>query len=106
MTNEENRCEGRFERGAKALATIDGHAGQKVVDALEGVGQSEDRPFHPHITLARVRSPRNGEALARLIRDNAKQDFGSTRIVALKLKSSELTPGGPIYRDVREYALH
>jgi 4-carboxymuconolactone decarboxylase len=37
MTNERKPNEDRFERGARALASIDGHAGQKVVDALADV---------------------------------------------------------------------
>jgi 4-carboxymuconolactone decarboxylase len=37
MTNEKSHSDGRFERGVKALAAIDGHAGQKVVDALADV---------------------------------------------------------------------
>lgn len=80
-------------------------SGQRVIDALEGVGESDDRAFHPHITLARVRSPRNHEALAAVLRDYTTRDFGRTPITTLKLKSSSLTPSGPIYRDVKEYTL-
>jgi 2'-5' RNA ligase len=79
--------------------------GQQVLDALEGIGESDDRGFHPHITLARVRSLRNGEALSAVIRENASREFGRTEIAALKLKSSDLTPRGPVYRDLKEYAL-
>jgi RNA 2',3'-cyclic 3'-phosphodiesterase len=78
---------------------------QQVIDALQGVGESEDREYHPHITVARVRSPRNSEALAAVIRDYSARDFGRTAITSLKLKSSSLTPNGPTYRDVKEYVL-
>ena len=37
MTNEGKPNEDRFERGVRALASIDGHAGQKVVDALADI---------------------------------------------------------------------
>ena len=37
MTNDKDLCEGRLERGARALAAIDGDAGQKVIDALADV---------------------------------------------------------------------
>lgn len=80
-------------------------SGQRVVDALEGVGESDDRGFHPHITLARVRSPRNHDALVAVLREHSNRDFGRTPITALKLKASSLTPNGPIYRDVRVYEL-
>jgi RNA 2',3'-cyclic 3'-phosphodiesterase len=79
--------------------------GQQVIDALEGIGESDDRGFHPHITLARVRSPRNQEALGALLRESASREFGRSTITVLKLKSSNLTPNGPTYRDVSEYPL-
>ena len=37
MTQIESRTNGRYERGLRALADIDGHGGQKVIDALEGI---------------------------------------------------------------------
>ena len=37
MTNSTKPNDERFERGARALAAIDGHGGQKVVDALADV---------------------------------------------------------------------
>jgi RNA 2',3'-cyclic 3'-phosphodiesterase len=78
---------------------------QRVIDALAGIGESDDRKYHPHITLARVRSPRNQEALTAAIRGLSQREFGTSSFTALKLKSSTLTPKGPIYRDVREYPL-
>jgi 2'-5' RNA ligase len=86
------------------LASISSN-GQQVIDALEGVGESDERGFHAHITVARVRSPRNIEALAAMLRDYSARDFGRTSITALKLKASTLTPSGPTYRDIKEYAL-
>jgi len=80
-------------------------SGQQVIDALEGIGESDERGFHPHITLARVRSPRNHEALVALLRDYSMREFGRTDVSSLKLKSSVLAPTGPTYRDVKEYAL-
>jgi 2'-5' RNA ligase len=80
-------------------------AGQLVIDALEGIGESDERGFHPHITLARVRSPRNIEALSAAIRENSAREFGRTTITSMKLKSSRLSPSGPVYTDVREYTL-
>jgi 4-carboxymuconolactone decarboxylase len=37
MTNERKPNDERFERGARALAAIDGRAGEKIVDALADV---------------------------------------------------------------------
>jgi RNA 2',3'-cyclic 3'-phosphodiesterase len=78
---------------------------QTVIDALRGVGENDEREYHPHITLARVRSPTNIEALVALLGAYASKDFGRTPIMMLKLKSSTLTPRGPAYRDIKEYAL-
>jgi 2'-5' RNA ligase len=78
---------------------------QLIIEALEGIGQEEDasRRYHPHITVARVRSPRNQQALTAAILANSQRVFGKGPLGVLKLKSSTLTPNGPIYRDVREY---
>jgi 4-carboxymuconolactone decarboxylase len=37
MSNDQKPNDERFERGVRALASIDGHAGQKVVDALADI---------------------------------------------------------------------
>jgi RNA 2',3'-cyclic 3'-phosphodiesterase len=78
---------------------------EEVIGALEGIGERDDRPFTAHVTLARVRSDRNGQVLSRLLTSAAERSFGFTRLAALRLKSSALTPGGPVYTDVGEYPL-
>jgi 2'-5' RNA ligase len=80
-------------------------AGQRIVDALEGIGERDERELHLHITLARVRSPRNLDALTAVVRDLSSKSFGKTMITSLKLKSSSLSAQGPAYTDVREYPL-
>jgi RNA 2',3'-cyclic 3'-phosphodiesterase len=75
------------------------------IGALEGVGKPEDHEFHPHVTIARVKSPLNGGALVSFLQLNGARDLGETRITSLKLKSSILSPSGPAYTDVREYGL-
>ncbi|MDG6924966.1 MAG: RNA 2',3'-cyclic phosphodiesterase [Nitrososphaerota archaeon] len=77
--------------------------GGAVLGALDGVGKPEEREFRPHITIARVRSPRNLDSIVSFVRENAAREFGRTRIASLKLKSSLLTPKGPVYSDLREY---
>jgi len=80
-------------------------AAAAFIGALQGVGKPEDHGFQPHITLSRVKSPLNGGALVSFLQQNANRDFGESRIVSLKLKSSVLSPKGPTYTDVKEYAL-
>ncbi|HEV2226195.1 MAG TPA: RNA 2',3'-cyclic phosphodiesterase [Nitrososphaerales archaeon] len=78
---------------------------QQVIDSLEGIGEREERPFRAHITLGRVRSGRNLRQLEQLLRDNSDRPFGVVRLSHLKLKSSVLSPGGPIYGDLGDYPL-
>lgn len=60
----------------------------------------EKEEFTPHVTLARVKSPRNVAGLVDLIRSLSERDFGSQEVRAVKLKRSVLTPRGPIYSDI------
>ena len=76
-----------------------------VLSALEDIGERDDRPFRPHITLARVRSGWNMRELAEVLRQIAGMEFGKVGLREVKLKSSTLTPSGPIYRDEGVYRL-
>jgi len=78
---------------------------KKVIGALEGIGERDERPFRAHITLGRVRSYRNTRELGELLRRNSSRSFGASELSELKLKSSVLTPSGPIYRDIGVFRL-
>ncbi|HJJ31222.1 MAG TPA: RNA 2',3'-cyclic phosphodiesterase [Methanocorpusculum sp.] len=58
----------------------------------------EDKPFSPHITMARVKepSPLLGQKTAEL----KDCEFGSCDIHELLIKKSVLTPKGPIYSTI------
>lgn len=71
---------------------------------LRSLGFAPDsRGFSPHLTIARVRSGRNKAELARCIDENVNLDFGSLKAACLRLKSSDLTPQGPIYSTLKEF---
>jgi 2'-5' RNA ligase len=55
------------------------------------------------LTIARVRSGRNRDVLARFLEENEGYDFGVVRAECLRLKKSELTPRGPIYSTLKEF---
>ncbi|MCC6738671.1 MAG: RNA 2',3'-cyclic phosphodiesterase [Planctomycetia bacterium] len=57
----------------------------------------ENRPFTPHITLARVRSPRNAAALADAVRCESASVKGEWLASELVLYLSTLKPGGAEY---------
>lgn len=65
----------------------------------------ERRDFTPHITLARVRSPRGRERLAAVMSEHAGEEFGRARVEKVLLMRSDLAPKGPTYTTVRAVAL-
>jgi 2'-5' RNA ligase len=69
-----------------------------VEDALGKVGyRKEARRFEPHLTIGRVRTGRNVESLADLVRQNANYDAGVTIVDEVVVFSSDLKPTGPVY---------
>lgn len=80
---------GEFSRGAGILA--DG-----LSRLPDGNGNTEDRPFKPHITLARAHRGDKVPVLRDPVR--IKGEFRELRLV-----SSVLTPGGPVYRTVGKW---
>jgi len=79
---------------------------QNIESALSGAGfPREDRPFHPHITVGRVRGvlpPAWGD---RFVRGLAGREFGNVPVSSIVLFESRLAPGGAIYTVVREFPL-
>jgi len=70
---------------------------------LRGLGfQGESRGFSPHITIARVKSGRNKEALYSAIAALSDREFGSMTVDSIRLKKSVLTPKGPVYSTIHE----
>ena len=67
---------------------------------LSHIEINESKPFHPHITIARVKSKRNIDKLLNSIDSMRNQYFGSEIFDNIKLKRSTLTPNGPIYQDL------
>ncbi len=57
----------------------------------------EPRPFHPHLTLGRVRSARGADALVRAIAEAGVVDLGGFSADELVLFMSELTREGPLH---------
>ncbi|MFU8796418.1 MAG: RNA 2',3'-cyclic phosphodiesterase [Dehalococcoidia bacterium] len=68
----------------------------------------EERPFVPHLTLARVRqgaSPSERRSLGELLRAAVFEDKYSVRVEAISLMRSQLTPAGAIYTRLSEVQL-
>ena len=70
----------------------------KIESALGSCGfPSEDRAFHPHITLGRVRSLRGWSQVLEGIKVYLQYDFGESLIDKVTLYQSDLRPGGAVY---------
>ncbi len=69
---------------------------KEIADAV-GIAP-EVRPYHPHVTVGRVRSSRGGDRLDRLMKDEmSKEDLGTFSADELVLFMSELTREGPMH---------
>lgn len=71
----------------------------------DGAGQlglpREERPYHPHLTLGRVKSQKNVAHLTALVHQYAHEQFGEMRATSIILMQSELLPDGARYTPLR-----
>lgn len=67
----------------------------------------EDRPFHPHLTLARANEPRRSDRdlLAELIRKGPPIEAARWHVTELELIRSELKPTGSVYTTLAAFLL-
>ncbi len=70
---------------------------QKIDCELGPLGFRSERGFVPHLTVARVKSAKQKERLAALVKEMTDAEFGVTRAQSVELKQSTLTSKGPIY---------
>lgn len=74
--------------------------------ACAAVGaRKEDRPFSPHLTLARVKQVAPLAALRRAIAELESVEFGSFTAECFYLYLSEPGPSGSIYTPLKEFPL-
>jgi 2'-5' RNA ligase len=88
--------------GSESLTSL-----QKQIETqLEKIGfQPEDRPFHPHLTLGRMKSSRGKDELGGRMEKHREEEFGDFQVERLILFKSDLKPSGPIYTALREMKL-
>lgn len=78
-----------------------------VLEATRNWGELEDRPFHPHLTLGRVKTP-EPRLLARLsaaLQQASSAAFGQWPVHQVELMRSDLSPAGPRYTVLAEARL-
>lgn len=67
--------------------------------------ESEDRPFHPHLTLGRMKSNRGRDELIGRMEKYREEQFGDFQVEKVVLFKSDLRPSGPIYTPLKELRL-
>lgn len=86
-------------------AEVMGLLRQAIERDLDAIGfPAERRPYHPRITLGRLRAPRAVD-LATLVDEFAEIHIGSSYIRDIALFEAELTRNGPVYRVLNRFPL-
>lgn len=79
---------------------------KRLEGELEKIGfPSEGRPFHPHLTLGRMRSNQGKDELVKGMERHREEEFGNFQAERVILFKSDLKPEGPIYTALREIRL-
>src|SRR4029453_8468705 len=65
----------------------------------------EERTFHPHLTLGRIKVHDRKNPWSRVLEEYEKIDFGSFPAAHVILFKSELTRAGAVYTKLREFPL-
>lgn len=69
-----------------------------VDTTLASIGfPSETRPFRPHLTLGRIKSPEQVPQLMTLLACHAEDAFGSMPVTEMRVMRSDLSPQGARY---------
>lgn len=73
---------------------------------LTAIGiKADDKEFHPHLTIGRVRSNRGVSAMGREIARMNGVKIGMAQVRSIALMKSELNPEGPVYTRICEIPL-
>lgn len=80
---------------------------QRAVEVnLQSIGfEAEERPFTPHLTLCRIKSPDDGRALGRLITETKPEAKAAFTVSSFAFMKSVLKPSGAEYTPIQEFAL-
>lgn len=79
---------------------------QKRLDRnLSRLGFKKEGRFHPHVTVARVKSRRGKNELKDFILQHRDEKFGVLMVDKIELKKSVLTPKGAVYSVIKEWGL-
>ena len=89
-------------KGGEKLADLQ----RRVEEALSDIGiEKEKRPFHPHVTIGRVRHSGRKGAFNEVFERAQRVEAGAATVERIVLFSSTLSPSGARYSIVREAGL-
>ena len=100
-------------RSARVLWVGAGHDCENLLQLQNDLEQQlasagwpkETRKFSGHLTLCRVRNSKAGFKLAQMVKEYADLHLGTMPADSVTVYQSELTPQGPIYTSLGNYAL-
>ena len=76
---------------------------KQLEEELEKIGfEREERAFHPHLTLGRMKSSKGRAELVGRMERYKEEEFGDFKTERIILFKSELKPTGPIYTPLKE----
>ncbi|MEE9390399.1 MAG: RNA 2',3'-cyclic phosphodiesterase [Candidatus Aminicenantaceae bacterium] len=78
---------------------------ESLEDNISNLGFKKEGRFKTHLTIGRVKSPRNKDKLAEIITTMKDKEIDKIKVDRVLLKKSVLTPKGPIYTTLREVML-
>jgi len=82
------------------------HIQKQLERELEKIGfEPEERAFHPHLTLGRMKSNKGRSELVGRMERRKEEEFGDFGVERVILFKSDLRPTGPIYTHLRELKL-
>ncbi len=78
---------------------------KQLDEGFSKIGFKKEKNYTPHITIGRVKSLNNKKMLSDFLKEHHKTYFGKMQVKSICLKSSILTPEGPIYNTEEEFML-
>lgn len=81
----------------------------KLIEELDKkfnkIGFKKEKNYVPHITIGRVKNVSKKERLTDTLKSLNKKYHGKMEVKQIVIKSSTLTPDGPIYKNIKEFDL-
>ncbi|RAP52575.1 MAG: 2'-5' RNA ligase [Methanosphaera sp. rholeuAM270] len=78
---------------------------KELDEKFNKIGFKKEKDYVPHITIGRVKDIADKDVLTNTLKSLKKEYYGKMKVEKICLKSSRLTPEGPIYENIREFKL-